>query len=155
MADRTRKNGWLLAAGLVVLSLVFAVVAKLVLEPKDATVPPRLTKALSSRPAPPALADAAPAVSEERPAPRSLPQAPRPEQVEKAAAGRQCSQSADCRGPKLADCVVASCDVGRCVFDRSSCECALDEECDDGVACTRDVCFAATNKCIHMRSGCE
>ena len=148
---RARKKAWLLAAGLVAISLAFAVVAMLVLEPKE---PPRTRQAAPRRPAPPALVDAPPAPSEPRPTPRPLPEAPSPEPAEKAG-GSECSQSADCRGPKLADCIVSSCEAGRCVYDRTSCECTLDEECDDGVACTRDVCFAATKKCIHMRSGCE
>jgi hypothetical protein len=155
VADRTWRHWWFFAAGLVVMSLVFALGAKLVFEPKDATAPPRLRNAATSRPAHPASTDAPPVASEPSPAARPAPEASRPEQVEKAAAGSECSQSADCRGPKLADCIVVTCEAGRCVYDRSSCECALDEECDDGVACTRDVCFAATKKCIHMRSGCE
>lgn len=134
-----------------VLSLVFAVVATLALQPSDAGAPPRRTKATPSR---------VPAVQAEPPSGPPEPlasqeleaEAPKPAEKE---ASPACSQASDCRGPKLADCILASCEAGRCVFDRSSCECVEDGECDDGVECTRDLCFAATKKCIHIRSACK
>lgn len=153
MTDGNRRNWWLLALGLVVASLVFAVVAKLVLEPEATRKQSPPVKA-ASRPAPTAaVADALPTARV--PPPVSPSEARKPDPVESASLPAECARSADCRSPKTADCIVASCEVGRCVFDRSGCECSADDECDDGVECTRDLCFGATKKCIHIRSACK
>lgn len=139
------------------LSLVFAVVATLVLEPKPGpgsglTSAPKGQQARKWVPLPPVTGTSS--TLREQP-PRPAPAVQRPKQVAAQAPGAECAQAADCRGPKLADCIVATCEAGRCTFDRSSCECTGDNECDDGVECTRDLCFAATKKCIHIRSGCD
>ena len=88
-------------------------------------------------------------VSSQKPEATSRPQAsvdePEPE----------CSHSTECRTAKQPDCVVPSCTAGKCVYDRSTCECISNEDCDDAVDCTRDICFANTKKCIHIRSACD
>lgn len=66
----------------------------------------------------------------------------------------ECSSSADCFGPRSADCVVARCVAERCVYDRGRCECTEDQQCDDNDTCTRDLCYARTNKCVHIKEGC-
>lgn len=152
MADDKQRNWWFVALGLVLLSLVFAVVAKLVLEPVAPEKPvPRAGRA--PRPAAAPAPEKPPPSSPKR-APAPPPAAEKPQQIEPAAQVA-CARTADCRGPKTADCVAANCEAGRCTFDRSRCECAGDDECDDGVECTRDLCFAATQKCIHIRSACK
>jgi len=153
VADKKQRTGWLLAVGLVVASAIFVVVAKVVLVPERTTQPAPRTQATADRPATPAPAEPEPTARE--PLPMRAPEEQAPDQAEKEPVGPRCARSEDCRGPKSADCVVASCESGHCVFDRSSCECALDAECDDGVECTKDLCFGATKKCIHMRSGCD
>ena len=153
VADKKPRIWWLLALGLVVACLVIAVIARPRLDPEDARPPPR-TKSFPSRPRTTALEDAPPSTPP-NPLPLRQPEAQRPEPAGNEAEHAECARNTDCRGPKLADCVAATCEVGRCIFDRSSCECLRDEECDDGVECTRDVCFAATQKCIHIRSACK
>lgn len=151
--DKQPSMAWLLAGGLVVAALMFAVVAKFALAPED--VKPQPARVRESGPPPtPARADE-PTPTPREPLAARAPEAQRPEPAEEAPAGPACTRDEDCRGPKSAECVVASCQGGHCAFDRSSCECALDAECDDGIECTRDLCFGATKKCIHMRSGCD
>ncbi|HEU5074091.1 MAG TPA: hypothetical protein VFU02_07955, partial [Polyangiaceae bacterium] len=138
----------------------FAVIAKLLLEPRPGpgseqgrlTSAPRGEEARKSVPAPP-VAGSPSALREQSPSPK--PEVQRLDRVDAQPQGAACVTAADCRGPKLADCIVATCQAGRCAFDRSSCECTGDDECDDGVQCTRDLCFAATKKCIHIRSECN
>ncbi|HEY6728403.1 MAG TPA: hypothetical protein VI197_30540 [Polyangiaceae bacterium] len=155
MANDKQRNWWLLALGLVLLSLVFALGAMRLLAPDDVgRQPPHAKPAAPPVPTPsevepPPTSQAAPAVR------APAPEAERPGPVEPAAVQAACARAADCRGPKTADCVTATCEAGRCVFDRSRCECLADAECDDGVECTRDLCFAATKKCIHIRSACN
>lgn len=155
VAEDKQKSWWLVALGLVLTSLLFALAAKLLLEPEAVETPsPRVEQV--ARPAatavvPEPIAEA-PASA---PAPPSTLASASPPPVEPAEDRVPCSRAADCRGAKTADCVVASCEAGRCVFDRSRCECVDDAECDDGIECTRDLCFAATKKCIHIRSACD
>jgi len=152
LADDKQRNWWFVALGLVLLSLAFAVVATLVLEPAALEKPVPHAQPDPWPVATPAVIEPPPSSPE--PAPAPPPAAEEPQRVEPAAPAT-CARAADCRGPKTADCVAANCEAGRCVFDRSRCECAGDDECDDGVECTRDLCFAATQKCIHIRSDCE
>ena len=153
MTDKKQRIWWLVAMGLVLASAIFAVAAKFALEPEAVGKAAPRTQAPPSRPATPTQPEPEPSLGE--PPPTRAPEEQRPEPAEKEPPGPACTRSEDCRGPKSADCVVASCESGHCVFDRSSCECALDAECDDGVECTRDLCFSATKKCIHMRSACD
>ena len=153
MADKKQRIRWLVAMGLVLAAAIFAVAAKFTLEPEQPAKPAPRTQATPSRPAPPSQAE--PERAPREPLPTRAPEGQQPEQAEKEPSGSACTRSEDCRGPKSADCVVASCESGHCVFDRSSCECALDAECDDGVECTKDLCFGSTKKCIHMRSACD
>jgi hypothetical protein len=67
----------------------------------------------------------------------------------------ECARDSDCNGPKVADCVRASCVSGKCLVDRSACECRSNDECDDGRDCTRDLCFSSTHKCIHIDDACK
>lgn len=152
VADGNQSNRWPLAGALVVLSVIFVVVAKLMLEPEPVSTPPRRNEAAPTPPPTPVHAE--PLVPRDPP-PSPPPDAEAPKPARQAPPSPACSQASDCRGPKTADCIVATCEAGRCVFDRSRCECVEDGECDDGVECTRDLCFAATRKCIHIRSACE
>jgi hypothetical protein len=49
---------------------------------------------------------------------------------------------------------VASCIANECNLDFGACECTTNAECDDGRACTQDLCFARTLSCIHIESNC-
>lgn len=151
MAAENRRNWWIFTGGLVALSVVFAVVATLALQPEDTNTPPRPTPEPTSGAGP--VQSQLPRVPRDPP-PHPAPTLEAPKPVEKTP-GPACSQASDCRGPKTADCIAATCEAGHCVFDRSSCECVDDSECDDGLECTRDLCFARTRKCIHIRSACE
>ena len=67
----------------------------------------------------------------------------------------QCTVDKDCDGPKLADCIAFRCVENVCVFDRSNCECTRNDQCDDNIPCTRDLCFSSTMKCIHIDEACR
>lgn len=66
----------------------------------------------------------------------------------------QCSRDQDCTGPHSPDCVRARCVDRACRYDRSSCACIANEQCDDADPCTTDLCFARTNACVHVQEGC-
>ncbi len=75
----------------------------------------------------------------------STPESPPPE----------CVEDSDCRGPRQADCMQARCKDHECTVDLSACECTSNAECDDRDPCTRDLCFARTQACIHIEQDCE
>lgn len=67
-----------------------------------------------------------------------------------------CETDGDCGGPGTPSCVVPHCSgAGVCENDRSACECTDSSQCDDGVACTRDLCFGRTLSCIHIDEDCS
>lgn len=67
----------------------------------------------------------------------------------------ECRRDEDCDGPRLADCIRPVCQERKCTYDRSTCECLTNDECDDGEPCTRDLCFSSTKACIHIRETCK
>jgi hypothetical protein len=69
--------------------------------------------------------------------------------------GPECTQPSDCLDPVAPSCIVASCVANECNLDYSACECTTNAECDDGRACTQDLCFARTLACIHIETNCE
>jgi len=85
------------------------------------------------------------------PASAAPPPPPRPTQPE----GAECREARDCIGARHPDCDLVRCEAGRCVHDRSSCECQEHADCDDGDPCTRDHCFVATAKCIFIPGQCD
>src|SRR5690606_17752521 len=67
-----------------------------------------------------------------------------------------CSVDADCRGPRTADCIQATCEAGTCQNDESKCGCSTHADCKDDNPCTRDHCFARTQKCVFIPiDGCR
>lgn len=68
--------------------------------------------------------------------------------------GPECTVPADCLDPRAPRCIVASCVSNECNLDYSGCECTQNEQCDDGIACTRDLCFASTFACVHIPEDC-
>ncbi|MBN2716208.1 MAG: hypothetical protein JXX14_10165 [Deltaproteobacteria bacterium] len=69
--------------------------------------------------------------------------------------GPQCVVDGDCRGPKQADCVSSKCVENTCQYNHSACECTGNDQCDDNIPCTRDLCFSSTMKCIHIEDACR
>lgn len=67
----------------------------------------------------------------------------------------ECQEARDCIGARHPDCDRVRCENGRCLHDRSSCECQSPADCDDGDPCTRDHCFVATAKCIFIPGQCQ
>ncbi|MBN2575177.1 MAG: hypothetical protein JXP73_11500 [Deltaproteobacteria bacterium] len=67
----------------------------------------------------------------------------------------QCIRDQDCKGPRTADCIVPACVNGKCVYDKSRCECRSAADCDDGDPCTRNHCFVPTMKCVFIKDGCK
>lgn len=69
--------------------------------------------------------------------------------------GPECVVPADCLDPVAPSCIVASCVDNACNLDFGACECRTNAECDDGRACTQDICFGRTLSCIHIESNCQ
>lgn len=70
------------------------------------------------------------------------------------AEGPECVVNADCLDPQAPSCLVATCSNNQCSLEYSACECRTSAECDDGRACTEDLCFARTLSCIHIETNC-
>ena len=61
-----------------------------------------------------------------------------------------CTSDDQCKGPRHAPCIEVKCVSGKCIYDESHCECVSHEDCDDDDPCTRNHCFASTQKCIYI-----